>query len=117
MPLDQRLVRLLSSVIDRTGDYTLARLELGTRAPRCVLPPPLPRLPDASEEALRARWPEIEASLEGVAAFVRRTERDDAERADPSFERLRRIFRELDQYARALRWVLTVTERTDDEPE
>jgi len=29
-------------------------------------------------------------------------------RADPAFRRLRRSVRELDQYARALRWVLTV---------
>jgi hypothetical protein len=30
------------------------------------------------------------------------------ERSDPAFRWLRRTVRELDQYARALRWVLTV---------
>lgn len=119
MALDQRLVRLLSSVIERAGDYALARLELGIRLPKLELPPVLPRLADASEATLRGDWARLQTGLEEIGAFVNRIDGDrgTTARTDPAFLWLRRTYRELDQYARALQWVLTVTERTSDEPE
>jgi hypothetical protein len=115
--LDQRVVRLLASVIERGGDYALARLELAMRVPEIPLPPTLPRLDDASEASLRRQWTAVERRLEEIGDFVQRIEgeRRSAVRDDPAFRWIARTFRELDQYARALRWVLTVTERTSDE--
>jgi hypothetical protein len=70
----------------------------------------LDRLPDASETALRERWDQTEAQLAEIAAYVKQVESSSGteQRADPAFRWLRRTVRELDQYARALRWVLTV---------
>jgi hypothetical protein len=81
--------------------------------PQLPAPPILDRLPDASERTLRERWERLERQLDGLMAFIR--EFDDAgsriPREDATFRRLARTARELDQYGRALRWVLTVTER------
>ena len=109
----QRLVRLAASFIGTTSDYTLARLEFAMKHPEAGVPPTLTRLPDASEEALRASWDAIETQLETVLAFVKRTDADPRTtlRSDPAYQWLKRTARELDQYARALRWVLTVSER------
>ncbi len=79
-------------------------------------PPVLERLPDASEQTLRDHWETLDGQLDDIMAFLRSL--DDAEgriaRDDATFGWLTRIIRELDQYGRALRWVLTVTER--DQP-
>jgi len=109
----QRLVRLAASFISGSSDYTLARLEFGMNFPTHAMPPTLTRLPDASEEALRARWDTIESEVEGILAFVKRTDDEPgtALRSDAGYLWLKRTARELDQYARALRWVLTVSER------
>jgi hypothetical protein len=109
----QRLVRLAASFISGSGDYTLARLEFGLKFPAHGMPPTLTRLPDASEEALRARWDTIESEVEGILAFVKRTDDEPGTtvRSDSAYLWLKRTARELDQYARALRWVLTVSER------
>jgi hypothetical protein len=111
--LDQKLVRALSSFITRSSDYSLARLEFASQHPELPAPPLLDRLPDASERTLRERWEKLEKQLEAIMAFIR--ERNDAEgrNSDPdaTYRWLARIARELDQYGRALRWVLTVTER------
>jgi hypothetical protein len=111
--LDQNVVRALSSFITRSGDYVLARLEFSLRFPELAPPPVLERLPDASERTLRARWERLEGQLEAIAIYLHETERsaDQAVREDATFRWLARIVKELDQYARALRWVLTVTER------
>lgn len=111
--MDQKLVRALSSFITRSSDYSLARLEFATLNPQLPAPPVLDRLPDASERTLRERWEVLERQLDGIMTFIR--EFDDAEGRTPSsdatFRWLARTARELDQYGRALRWVLTVTER------
>jgi len=111
--IDQKLVRALSSFITRSSDYSLARLEFATRYPELPAPPILDRLPDASERTLRERWERLERQLDGIMTFIRAL--DDAEgripQADATFRWLARTARELDQYGRALRWVLTVTER------
>ncbi len=110
--MDQKLVRALSSFITRSSDYSLARLEFATQNPQLPAPPVLDRLPDASERTLRDRWERLERQLERIMAFIR--EFDDAEgrkAEDATFRWLARTAKELDQYGRALRWVLTVTER------
>jgi hypothetical protein len=111
--MDQRIVRALSSFITRSGEYSLARLEFAMEHPQLPAPPVLERLPDASEQTLRDRWDTLERQLDDIMAFLRML--DDAQgrisREDATFTWLSRIIRELDQYGRALRWVLTVTER------
>ncbi len=106
-------MRALSSFITRGSDYSLARLEFAMQHPNDPAPPILDRLPDASEQTLREHWERLERQLETVRVYVRtfRGIGQAAERSDATFRRLARIARELDQYARALRWVLTVTER------
>jgi hypothetical protein len=108
--VNPRLVNLLSSFIRGTSDYALARLEFSLRFAERPAPPVLDRLPDASEATLRDRWDGIEGQLGTILAYVKSVESaPDAEaRSDPAFRWLRRSVRELDQYARALRWVLTV---------
>ena len=109
----QRLVRLATSFIGGTSDYTLARLEFAINQPDHGVPPTLTRLSNASEEALRAGWDTIEAEVEAILAFVKRIDGEPRStvRTDPAYVWLKRTARELDQYARALRWVLTVSER------
>jgi hypothetical protein len=108
--VNPQLVNLLASFIRGTGDYALARLEFSMRFGGRPAPPLLDRLPDASEATLRERWDATEHQLASVLAYVKQVEAVSGteERSDPAFRRLRRTVRELDQYARALRWVLTV---------
>ena len=108
--MNPRLVNLLASFIRGTSDYALARLEFSMRFGRAPAPPVLERLPDASEATLRERWDRVEEQLATIVAYVKQVEAAAGtdERADPAFRWLRRTVRELDQYARALRWVLTV---------
>jgi hypothetical protein len=110
--MDQKLVRALSSFITRSSDYSLARLEFATRNPQLPAPPILDRLPDASERTLRQRWEELERQLEVIMAFIREFDEAGSRVAgdDVTFRWLARTAKELDQYGRALRWVLTVTE-------
>jgi hypothetical protein len=110
--MNPRLINLLGSFIGGTSDYTLARLEFAMTFPERPAPPVLDRLPDASERTLRERWDTIEAQLHASVAFVRAISADPAapERLDAAFRWLDRTIRELDQYARAMRWVLTVSD-------
>ncbi len=108
--MNPRLVNLLASFIRGSSDYALARLEFSMRFAERPAPPLLDRLPDASEATLRERWDGIEAQLAAILSYVKQVESASGtqERTDPAFRWLRRTVRELDQYARALRWVLTV---------
>lgn len=108
--MNPRLVNLLASFIRGTSDYALARLEFSMRFAERTAPPLLDRLPDASETTLRERWDGIETQLAAIVEYVKQVEAAPGtqERHDPAFRWLRRTVRELDQYARALRWVLTV---------
>jgi hypothetical protein len=108
--MNPRLVNLLASFIRGSSDYALARLEFSMRFAGRPSPPLLERLPDASEATLRDRWDGIETQLSAIVEFVKQVESASGtqERSDPAFRWLRRTVRELDQYARALRWVLTV---------
>ena len=108
--MNPRLVNLLASFIRGSSDYALARLEFSMRFAARPAPPLLERLPDASEASLRDRWDRTEDQLAAILRYVKQVESATGsdERSDPAFRRLRRTVRELDQYARALRWVLTV---------
>jgi len=111
--MDVRLVQLLVSFIGVTSEYALARLEYALKHPRGAAPPVIARLPDASESTLRLHWPSVEGELDAALRFAKhlrqRGGKYDSE--DASAEWLRRTLKELDQYARAIRWVMTVTER------
>lgn len=110
--MEPRLVRLLSSVIRVTGDYTLARLEFSLRHPKLAAPPVIERLAEASEESLRERWESVEGQLENAIGYAKQIEREPGSvPKDPAFGWLRRTLKELDQYARAIRWIMTVIER------
>jgi hypothetical protein len=100
--VDVRLVQLLGSFITARSDYSLARLEFALRHP----------LGEPSERSLRDEWPAVERQLETAVAFARDFERRSGVAAvtHVSYQRLERSLRELDQYARAIAWVLTVTE-------
>jgi hypothetical protein len=54
----------------------------------------------------------VEQQLEEAVAFLRTLERSGERglKGDEGFRWLQRSIRELDQYARAIRWVLTVSE-------
>lgn len=111
--MDQKLVRALSSFITRSGDYSLARLEFASQNPQLPAPPILDRLPDASERTLRERWERLERQLGAIMTFIREIDAAEGRKLsdDATFRWLARTAKELDQYGRALRWVLTVTER------
>jgi hypothetical protein len=110
--MEVRLVQLLGSFISTTSAYSLARLEYAMRHPEATAPPLIDRLSDASEGTLRHEWERVERQLELARRYVK--EHDDArgKRAvyDASFGWLQRTIRELEQYARAVRWVMTVDE-------
>jgi hypothetical protein len=111
-PINPRLVNLLGSFIGGTSAYALARLEFCLNYPHCEAPPVLARLPDASERSLREHWDRIEEQLYGILDYVKHIDADpsNSQRTAASFRSLKRAVRELDQYARAMRWVMTVTE-------
>jgi len=117
--MDVRLVQLLGSFITGTSSYVLARLETAMAFGDREAPPILRRLPDASEATLRRDWDGVEDDLAAIARWMKQFEAgaSSADRADPAYMWLRRTARELEQYARAVRWFLTVTEpgRTGDQ--
>lgn len=78
-------------------------------------PPVIDRVREASHEVLLNDWPTIEPQLERALGFAKRFEgrAGTTSRADESARYLVRTVRELDQYARAIRWVLTVTQSED----
>jgi hypothetical protein len=111
--MEVRLVQLAASFIRVGSEYSLARLEFAMTHPAAPAPPLIERLPDASEETLRSSWSGIEAQLEAARAYAKQLAAPGgtASGEDISGGWLRRTVQELDQYARAIRWVLTVTEK------
>lgn len=83
------------------------------RHSRAAAPPLIPRLTDASAATLRDEWPAVAAALERALRYVSDADDRRGKRAvyDQTFAALSRSTRELEQYARAVRWVLGV-ERT-----
>ena len=116
--MDVRLVQLLGSFIRARGDYALARLECAMLLVGEPAPPTIDRLTDASELTLRVQWPVVEHQLEEALAFSKTLARKKNKtfKEEPGFRALDRSLRELDQYARAIRWVLTVTESEEPQP-
>jgi len=110
--MEVRLVQLLGSFITTTSAYTLARLEYAMRHPGQAAPPLIDRLSDASELTLRSEWDRVERQLEAARRFVKDNDDSRGKRAvyDATFGWLARTTRELEQYARAVRWVMTVEE-------
>lgn len=110
--MEVRLVQLLGSFITTTSAYTLARLDYAMQHPELPAPPLIDRLSDASESTLSAEWAKVERQLELARRYVK--DHDDArgKRAvyDKTFGWLQSTTRELEQYARAVRWVMTVDE-------
>jgi len=108
-------VQLLASFIGVWSEYALARLELAFRHADAPAPPVIDRLADASEESLRDQWDDVERQLNAALRFVKHGEAalGIPVREDPAFAWLARSVRQMDQYARAVRWVLTVTERDE----
>ncbi len=111
--MEVRLVQLLASFIRVGAEYSLARLEFAMHHPQRPAPPLLDRLPDASEASLRVEWPRIESQLEAACAYAKQLPPPGGsqEQQDAAVGWLQRTVKELDQYARAIRWVLTVTEK------
>jgi hypothetical protein len=110
--MEVRLVQLLGSFITTTSAYALARLEFAMKHPESAAPPLIDRLSDASEATLREEWEKVEQQLDRARQFVKKLDDSRGKRAvyDPSFGWLQRTTRELEQYARAVRWVMTVEE-------
>lgn len=104
-------MQLLGSFIAARNDYSLSRLEFAGRHPELGSPPTIDRLSETSERALRDEWPLVERQLQSAVEFARDFERNNgvAELTHVSYRRLERSLRELDQYSRAIAWVLTVT--------
>jgi hypothetical protein len=82
------------------------------RHPESPSPPLIDRLSDASEASLRDEWERIEQQLERARRYVKEFDDARGKRAvyDSTFAWLQRTTRELEQYARAVRWVMTVDE-------
>jgi hypothetical protein len=110
--MEVRLVQLLGSFITTTSAYALARLEFAMKHPESAAPPLIDRLSDASEATLREEWEKVEQQLDRARQFVKKLDDSRGKRAvyDPSFGWLQRTTRELEQYARAVRWVMTIEE-------
>lgn len=105
-------MQLLGSFIGARNQYALVRLEYAMQHDQSAAPPPVDRLPDASERTLREDWPDIERQLDSAMAYAKRLENGRGNQtANRQASRwLLRSVREMDQYARAIRWVMTVTE-------
>ncbi len=110
--MEVRLVQLLGSFISTTSAYVLARLEYALQHPGAPAPPLIERLPDASETTLRTQWDGVERQLESACRYLKMQDDSRGKRAayDASYAYLQRTTRELEQYARAVRWVMTVDE-------
>ena len=113
--MDVRLVQLLGSFSSTCSDYALARLECAMHLAELPAAPVIDPLSEPTEHALRIEWPTVERQLDAALAYAKLVEknRGSAYRDDAACRMLDRVLKELDQYARAIRWVLTVTDRED----
>jgi hypothetical protein len=106
--MEGRLVRLLSSYASTRNHYILARLEFALKHP--TLPaPPLILYPAQGVNLIR-QWDDIEHRLDALRRYLRGIDDNRGKRAayDQSFAYLQRTYRELDQYARAVRWLISI---------
>jgi hypothetical protein len=102
MPMDVELAQLVNSFSEAGDRYTLARLEIALRYPGEPAPPLMDRLEAATEYDLRSIWARIQTQLHEALAFAAR---------HAGYRLLLQSVRELDHYARALAWMLTISER------
>ncbi|HEY1881892.1 MAG TPA: hypothetical protein VGG51_02480 [Candidatus Cybelea sp.] len=116
MPMDARLEQVLNAFAAAHGEYKLARLEFALHHPAKPAPPVVGALCESCEVELRTLFPQIEMQLETALAFAGRYERGRRRRRrpDPQFRLYSQSLRELDRCARALRWMLTITESRYD---
>src|SRR5271155_1195278 len=107
--MDVRLVQLLGSFIGARSQYSLARLEFAMHYPRSKAPPVIGRLAEPSERALLDEWPLLGTQLAAALLSAQRAERSRRRKLmkDEGYRWLQRSLREMDQYARAIRWFLT----------
>jgi hypothetical protein len=110
--MDVRLIQLLGSFIGARSQYVLARLEFAMHYPRRPAPPLIDRLLEPSERALREEWPHLELQLDAALAFAKGAEKQRRRTLmkDEGYRWMQRSLREMDQYARAIRWVIAVTQ-------
>lgn len=110
--MDARLEQVLNAFVAAHGQYTLARLEFAFNHAVKPAPPVVVSFADSCEGELRALLPKIEMQLETALAFASRYERGRRRRRRPdrTFRLYSQSLRELDRSARALRWMLTITE-------
>lgn len=109
--MDDRLVQLLDSFSGAQGQYALARLSFALHHPKVPAPPVIGGLAERSEAVLREQWAQVERDLEAANAFAQRfavMRRGGS--IDPELRLYRQSLGELDRSARAIRWVLTITE-------
>ncbi|HEV3155957.1 MAG TPA: hypothetical protein VGZ00_01290 [Candidatus Baltobacteraceae bacterium] len=114
--MEVRLVALMGSFISTTSTYLLARLEFAMRHPELPAPPLIERLSDASERTLHRHWPRVERQLDEARRYVRAIDNVRGKRDvyDKVFSHLQSTVREMEQYARAVRWVITVETPNQD---
>jgi hypothetical protein len=114
-----RLAQLLSSYLEASRAYTLARLEFAVRHPRIPAPPVIaqpglgdPETAGVSADFVRARWDDVEQQLQRARRYLSvLDDRRGKDAAEAALRGLRRAVGELDHYARAVRWLITVEER------
>lgn len=107
--MDVRYIQLLGSFITARSEYVLARLEFASYHSDLPAPPPIDRLPDASETTLRQIWPRVEAQVLEAVQTMRSLVRAEPSRLvqDRQFHRIGELLREMEQYSRAIHWVMT----------
>ncbi|MHB8463175.1 MAG: hypothetical protein ACYDA1_11065, partial [Vulcanimicrobiaceae bacterium] len=69
--MDVRYVQLLASFITARSEYVLARLEFASYHADIAAPPPIDRLPDASEATLQSIWPTVETQVQRAVESMR----------------------------------------------
>jgi acyl carrier protein phosphodiesterase len=111
MGMEGRLTRLLNSYASTRSSYALARLEFALKHPGLPSPPLI--APPAEGLLVTEQWDDVERCLDTLRRYLRGIDDNRGKRAayDQSFAYLQRTYRELDQYARAVRWLITVDDR------
>jgi hypothetical protein len=108
--MEERLARLLASYSSTTNKYVLVRLEFALKHPKMTAPPLVARPAQATQSLPETAWDDVEQNLDAVRLYLRRINDQRGKRAayDPPFAALQRTYLELDQYARAVRWLITI---------
>lgn len=111
--MDRRLLQLMRSFASATNDYALVRLEFALRHPKLAAPPLIDEPSNLPEETLPEKWDKVERQVDALQRYIRNVNDHRGKRAvyDLSFAHLQRTYRMLDQYTRAVRWIITVEDR------